>query len=313
MNYLASIFESFLGEPRKHNHDTGQIAFDCPACSADKGLYEGDGKGNLEINYNKGVFKCWVCNETNRMYGPLENLVKRYGTKTHLREYNLFKPEYNYNGNGETQKIIVRLPEGYKKLSECTNKDYMSDLAKKYLYDRGITDDIIKEYEIGYTNVGDFKNRIIIPSYDEEGNLNYFVARWFLKKKTKVKYLNPHAEKSEIIFNENKINWDATIYLVEGVTDHIVTPNSIPLLGKFMSDKLRGLLYEKAKAFVVVLLDSDAYEDAERLYWELNTADLRNRVKICIPPDGHDPSSVYQYLGANGIVKLLRNACHLKE
>lgn len=313
MNYLASIFESFLGEPRKHNHDTGQIAFDCPACSADKGLYEGDGKGNLEINYNKGVYKCWVCHETNRMYGPLEFLVKKYGTKTHLREYNLFKPEYNYNGNGETQKIIVRLPQGYKKLSECTSKDYMSDLAKKYLYDRGITDEIIKEYDIGYTLVGDFKNRIIIPSYDEEGNLNYFIARWFLKKKTKVKYLNPTAEKSEIIFNENKINWDATIYLVEGVTDHIVTPNSIPLLGKFLSDKLRGLLHEKAKAFVVVLLDSDAYEDAERLYWELNTADLRDRVRICVPPDGHDPSSVFQYLGANGIIKLLRNSYQLKE
>lgn len=313
MNYLASIFESFLGEPRKHNHDTGQIAFDCPACSADKGLYEGDGKGNLEINYNKGVYKCWVCYETNRMYGPLEYLVKKYGTKTHLREYNLFKPEYNYNGNGETQKIIVRLPEGYKKLSECTPKDYMSDLAKKYLYDRGITDDIIKEYEIGYTLIGDFKNRVIVPSYDEEGNLNYFIARWFLKKKTKVKYLNPSAEKSEIVFNENKINWDATIYLVEGVTDHIVTPNSIPLLGKFLSDKLKGLLHEKAKAFVVVLLDSDAYEDAERIYWELNTADLRNRVKICVPPEGHDPSSVFQYLGAKGIIKLLGNACQLKE
>lgn len=84
MNYLASIFESFLGEPRKHNHDNGQIAFDCPACSAEKGLYEGDGKGNLEVNYHKGVFKCWVCYETNRMYGPLENLVKKYGTKSQI-------------------------------------------------------------------------------------------------------------------------------------------------------------------------------------------------------------------------------------
>ena len=116
-----------------------------------------------------------------------------------------------------------------------------------------------------------------------------------------------------MIFNENKINWDATIYLVEGVTDHIVTPNSIPLLGKFMSDKLRGLLHEKAKGFVVVLLDSDAYDDAERLFWELNTGDLRGRVKICVPPEGHDPSSIFQYLGPNGIVKLLRSSHQLKE
>lgn len=313
MNYLSSIFESFLGEPRKHNEETGQIAFDCPACSADKGLYEGDGKGNLEINYNKGVYKCWVCHDTNRMHGPLENLVRKYGTKTHLKEYNLFKPEYDYNNNKETQKIIVRLPEGYKKLSECTEKDYKSDLAKRYLKDRGITDDIIKEYNIGYTITGDFKDRIIIPSYDADGDLNYFIARWFLKKKTKVKYLNPHAEKYEIVFNENKINWDATIYLVEGATDHIVIPNSVPLLGKFISDKLKELLYTKSKSFIVVLLDSDAYEDAVKLYWTLNTGDLKGRIKICVPPEGHDPSSIFQYLGNKGIVKLLKNSHHLKK
>lgn len=312
MNYLSSIFENFLGEPRKHNEETGQIAFDCPACSADKGLYEGDGKGNLEINYHKGVYKCWVCYETNRMYGPLENLVKKYGTRTHLKEYNLFKPEYNYNGAKDNEKIIVKLPEGYKKLSDCTTKDYKSDLAKKYLKDRGITDEIIKEFNIGYTITGDFKDRIIIPSYDADGNINYFIARWFLKKKTKVKYLNPHAEKYEIIFNENKVNWDATIYLVEGATDHIVVPNSIPLLGKFISDKLKELLYTKAKSFIVILLDSDAYEDAEKLYWTLNTGDLKGRIKICTPPEGHDPSSVFQYLGSKGIVKLLKNSRQLK-
>ena len=312
MNFLPTIFESFLGESRKHNHETGQMAFDCPACSADKGEYLGDGKGNLEINYNKGVYKCWVCSETNRMYGSLENLVKKYGNSTHLKEYLLFKPDYEH-GKKASETIIVRLPEGYKKLSECTSKDYMSDLAKKYLKDRGIGDDIIEEFNIGYTIKGDFKNRIIIPSYDKDDNVNYFIARWFLNKKTKVKYLNPHAEKSEIIFNENKINWDSTIYLVEGVTDHIVVPNSIPLLGKFLSEKIKENILENSKAFIVILLDSDAYEDAIRLYWELNVSDLRGRVKLCTLPEGHDPSSVYQYLGSSGIIKLLSNSYHLKD
>ena len=312
MNYLPTIFESFLGEPRKHNHETGQMAFDCPACSADKGEYLGDGKGNLEMNYNKGVYKCWVCYETNRMHGSLENLVKKYGNTTHLKEYLLFKPDYDYTKK-DSERIIIRLPEGYKKLSECTSKDYMSDLAKKYLKNRGIGDDIIEEFNIGYTITGDFKNRIIIPSYDEDNYLNYFIARWFLNKKTKVKYLNPHAEKSEIIFNENKVNWDATIYLVEGVTDHIVVPNSIPLLGKFLSTNLKEKLLEKSKAFIVILLDSDAYEDAIRLYRELNVSDLRGRIKLCLPPENHDPSSVYQYLGSKGIVKLLSSSHNLND
>lgn len=312
MNYLINIFENFLGDTKKHNHETGQAAFDCPACSMEKGMYQGDGKGNLEINYNKGVYKCWVCYETNHMYGSLENLIKKYGNKTQLKEYLLLKPE-NQFANKDHDKIIVRLPEGYKKLSECTDKDYKSDLAKKYLKNRNIGEDIIEEFNIGYTISGDFKNRVIIPSYDEDGNLNYFIARWFLNKKTKVKYLNPHAEKYEIIFNENKINWDATIYLVEGVTDHIVVPNSIPLLGKFLSEKLKEKLLEKSKAFIVVLLDSDAYEDSLRLYNELNVGELKGRIKLCTPPEGHDPSTIYQYLGPQGIIKLLKKSYYLKK
>ena len=39
---LVNILEGFLGEHRKHNEDTGQISFDCPACSEDKGMPEGD-------------------------------------------------------------------------------------------------------------------------------------------------------------------------------------------------------------------------------------------------------------------------------
>ena len=38
---LVNILEQFLGTVRKHNEDTGQLAFDCPACSEDKGLVDG--------------------------------------------------------------------------------------------------------------------------------------------------------------------------------------------------------------------------------------------------------------------------------
>lgn len=310
---VVDILEDFLGEFRKHNEDTGQIAFDCPACASDKDMPEGDGKGNLEVNYNKGAFRCWSCYETNNMHGPIIKLLHRYGSKKNLRDYRLIKPEIdNVNSeNGEKKVVELKLPEGYKKLSECTTKDYKSDLAKHYLKSRGITDEIIKEFEIGYTVKGKFFNRIIIPSYDAEGKLNYFIARWFAKEKTKIKYLNPDAEKQRVIFNEIKVNWDATIYLVEGATDHIVTPNSIPLLGKFISPELLEKLHDKAGAYIVILLDDDAYEDAKRLYKQLNFGDLRGRIRICLPPINHDPSSIFEKLGHKGIVKLLMSSREL--
>lgn len=313
MHLLLSILESFLGPHRKYNEDTGQAAFDCPECSMANGMPEGDGKGNLEINYDLGVFKCWVCHETNHMHGPVMKLLKKYAPAKAIRDYILVKPDADVVYSKEYKDVICTLPEGYKKLSECTDKDYKSSQAKAYLYDRGITDDIISEYNIGYTFRGPLYNRIIIPSYDSHGILNYYVSRWFPKEYNKLKYINPEIEKESIIFNEGKLNLDSTIYLVEGATDHIVIPNSIPLLGKYISDILLDLLHDKAMANIVIVLDDDAKKDAINLYNKINFGKLRDRVKICIPPDGYDVSLIYQVYGASGVIKLLKTARKLKD
>lgn len=310
-NLLVSILESFLGDHRKHNEHTGQIAFDCPVCSAEKNLPNGDGKGNLEINYNRNMFKCWACPDTNYMHGPVVKLLKKHATPKNLRDYLLVKPDADVIANHEREEIIVTLPEGYKKLSECTGKEYNYHSAMNYLKSRGITDWIIKEFNIGFTTKGAFFNRIIIPSYDIEDKLNYFIARWFPKDYNKLKYLNPTAEKQQIIFNENKVNWDSTIYIVEGVTDHIVIPNSIPLLGKIISDKLLEELHDKAQSLIVIVLDGDAYEDAKILYRKLSFGDLLGRIRICVPPEDYDPSKIFERLGNKGIIKLLKSSYKL--
>lgn len=311
MAYLIEIFESFLGETRKHNHDTQQASWDCPSCSHEKGMPEGDGKGNLEINYEKNVFKCWVCKDTNKMSGSVIRLIKKYGTEKNLRDYKLFKPDA-FITKEDKESISVSLPDGFKKLSECNSKDLKYNLAINYLYKRNITDDMIKKYNIGYTTEGTFFNRIIIPSYDADGVLNYFIARWFDKKYNKIKYLNPQVEKQSIIFNEYLINWDADIFLVEGAMDHIVIPNSIPLLGKYLSEILIYKLRENAKANIIILLDGDAYEDAVFLYNSLDFANLRGRIKICVPSEDYDPSLINEKFGRAGIIKLLKSAHRLR-
>lgn len=311
MVYITSIFESFLGEHRKHSEDSGQISFDCPECSAEKGMPEGDGKGNLELNYKKDAFKCWVCKDTNEMHGSIGRLIKRYGTPKNLKDWRLFKPDISYTQ--VKKEVVVTLPEGFKLLKECGPKDFKYNSAINYLNERGITSDIIEKFDIGYTTRGKYFNRIIIPSYNEMGQLNYFVGRWFDKHFTKMKYLNPEVEKQEIIFNEGRVNWDATIYLVEGATDHIVVPNSIPLLGKYMSDMLLDKIYESANANIVILLDGDAFKDAKNLYNQLNFGKLTGRIRICHPPDIYDPSKIHEKWGKRGILRLLRRTKTLDE
>jgi DNA primase len=278
---VVDILEDILGEHRLHNDYKGQISFDCPVCSHDiKGLDEGDGKGNLEINYKRGVFKCWVCAETHDTYGSLYKLLKKYGNAKQLKKYLLLKPE----DDGEQPKrtfIQVRLPKEFVPFKDASLGLKMTPQYKQafnYLQKRNITDLMIQMYNIGFCYTGHYEHRIIIPSYDSENRLNYFIARSYLNN-TKMKYKNPEVDKESLIWNEHLINWDEPVYIVEGAFDSIFLPNSIPMLGKFMTQNLFNKLYDNAKKIVIVL-DPDAWEDAFRLYHKLNCGKLMGKLWI---------------------------------
>jgi DNA primase len=144
---------------------------------------------------------------------------------------------------------------------------------------RGITDEIIERYGIGFCDNGSHAGRIIIPSYNKKGELNYYIARsWDLH--TRAKYKNPENPKDEIIFFESLIDWNKDITLVEGAFDSIFIPNSIPMLGKHMSSLLFDTLYEKTNGNITIALDGDAFDNAVKLYHELNGGNLYGRIKI---------------------------------
>lgn len=319
---IVNILENFLGKPASHYEHKHQVQFDCPMCSADKGMYEGDGKGNLAINYEKGVYKCWACWERNNMHGSLLYLIKKYGNKQHLKDYLLIAPQLIKDGKKQDVKEIeidVKLPESFRAFSKATPYHTKYSEAYAYVKGRGLNNKILHKYNIGFTCDGKHKNRIVIPSYDSNGELNYWVTRTF-DKWGKIKYLNPETDveakdKNHIIFNEGRVNWDSTIYLVEGAFDHIVTPNSIPLLGKFISDLLFHMLQTKAKGDVVIVLDGGEAErsDAKVLYKKLNTVNLYNRIKVVYLKDGEDLSLIHQKGGPARILKRLRTAKRLRE
>lgn len=311
MSYaISNVLESFLGRAKSHDESRGQITFDCPACSDEKSLSRGDGKSNLEVNYKKNVFNCWACSDHNNMHGPIIKLIKRFGTKENIKDFLVLSDGMNFEYKSTKKAVTLTLPEGFTRLSG--NSHWTAKRANDYLRsERGISDDIIEKYNIGITNVDLYTNRIIIPSYDSAGNVNYFIAR-AITKKLKPKYLNPEAEKSTLIVNEGKIDLNSTIYLVEGMFDHIVIPNSIPLLGKYISDHLFHYL-QNANGRIVIALDDDAYKDAIIAYNKLNTGNLLGRVYLCIIPKGYDPSKAFEKYGKDGIIKLLSQSFKPKE
>jgi hypothetical protein len=276
---VIEILEDIFGDYKHHNDYRGQISFDCPVCSHEiKGLDDGDGKGNLEINYKQNVFKCWVCAETHETHGSIFKLIRKYGTPRQFKKYQLLRPEHDEDGVKKNYKKI-RLPKDFIPFKSVTSGFKLTPQFRQawsYIKSRNITDEMINRYNIGFTYQGEFENRIIIPSYDEYGDLNYFVARSYLTK-TKMKYKNPEVDKESLIWNEHLIKWNEPVYIVEGAFDSIFLENSIPMLGKFMTKKLFDTLYDKAEK-VVIVLDPDAWSDSEKLYHKLNCGKLFGKV-----------------------------------
>ena len=282
---LVELLSDVLGNPKQHYESKGQISFDCPVCSEEKGLDKGDGKGNFEINYFIHVYKCWSCGETHGTHGALGKLFDQFGTKQQKKLYNLIKPE---EFKQEEKKIAkLRLPEGFTHFKDSNPRFIPHIEAYKYLQSRGITDETIEKYKIGYTVKGDFAYRIIVPSYNKENVLNYFVGRAWITKK--MKYKNPPSvPKDEIIFNENLINWEKDIYLVEGVFDSFFVDNPLVMLGKKMSKLILENLYERAKGNIIICVDGDAWSDALKIYEELNGGKLYKKIKLVKLPKDKD-------------------------
>ena len=105
IDVLVELLTDVLGDPKQHYESKGQISFDCPVCAEEKGLDDGDGKGNLEINYIRHVYKCWACGETHGTQGPLGKLLDGYATKQQKKIYNLIKPEELQQQDKKTTKM----------------------------------------------------------------------------------------------------------------------------------------------------------------------------------------------------------------
>ena len=166
---IVDILLDIFGEYKLRNDHSGQIAFSCPVCSYDiKGLDHLDGKGNLEVNYKLGVYKCWSCAETHDTHGVLSFLVKRYGSLRQYKNFQVLMPDDP--GAIEKKKYKkVRLPREFISFPRASDGLKMTPIYKapyNYLKQRNITDEMMVKFNMGFCYEGEYKNRIIIPSYD---------------------------------------------------------------------------------------------------------------------------------------------------
>jgi len=251
-NIVVSTLSNALGS--YSNLRGNELAFYCPFCNHHK--------QKLQVNTETQKWHCWTCNSGGKkITSLLKKLDVNRKTISIIRE---IYGDSNYNPQLEDAdtKVFISLPKEFKSLNEVPNgfnPEYKH--AIHYLTERGITEKDIIKYNIGYCTEGLYSRRVIIPSYNSDGTLNYFVSRSYYPEE-KMKYKNPPISKNVICF-DSQVNWNEPIILCEGVFDAItIKRNAIPLLGKFPSRILVEKIFMSGISDIIISLDNDAINEA---------------------------------------------------
>ena len=245
-----------------------ELLFRCPSC--------GHHKRKFSVNLDKNVYKCWVCDYRGR---NIRRIIRRFGTYTQLQKWDqvtnrtdlerfadlFMEPE----SVQEQQKL--ELPEEF--VSLCSSNIPATGIyAMRYLQNRGVSQSDILKWKIGYCFSGEYRNRIIIPSFDKDGDVSYFIARSYTGDS--YKYKNPRASK-DITFNELYIDWNKDLVMVEGVFDALVAGNAVPILGSTLrkgSKLLREIVRNDTPIYIA--LDPDAADKERKIIKTLLEYDI---------------------------------------
>lgn len=268
----VSLLNKVLKQKARIRKGTDAVYF-CPKCKHHK--------RKLEVNLHTGKYNCWVCSFSGL---NLVTLLKKIGAP---REYfglftssNSWNKTVNISGDmvldfDKSEAVVkpeVVLPKEYISFKNVSNSiEYKN--ALRYLLNRNVTKFDILRYQIGYCESGDFAHRVIVPSYNKDGRLDFFVGRSYYE--STLKYNNSVASKNFIGFG-SMINFCQETTLVEGVFDAFaVRYNCIPLFGKTLSRELKSELLSNPPPVVNVLLDYDARREAITIIEFL----LKNNIK----------------------------------
>ena len=252
---LLQLLESILGKGKTTSGNN--IAFFSPFVS--------HYKPKLEIDINttsngENPWHCWISDKKGRSITSLFKQLNLSKDKFDQLARIIDVAKYRSNTSSVEKVIVLQLPDEYKPLwISKVSPDYRN--AIHYLKNRGVTIFDILKYRIGYCESGQYSGKIIIPSYNEDGQLNYFVSRAYYKSDTQ-KHKNPNISK-DIIGFDMLINWAEPIVLCEGAFDAIaVKRNAIPLFGKIIQPTLQKKIIEQRVRDIYICLDSDAIKNA---------------------------------------------------
>lgn len=229
--------------------------------------FHDDHSPSLSISTDKQIYKCFVCNNGGNVFTFVQNFEHISFVEAVLKVADYVGVEVEASERmliSETiDPVVADIHKVCKSVIEYTNYTLATPQAvevKAYLLQRGINEECIRKFEIGYNPKGDalyaymnakkftdaqlvesnvvrispsgmhdvFANRILIPIHDRNGNPVGFTARR-VDENDEAKYINtsetPAFKKGQLVFNYHRAKVVAKstgrILVVEGAMDVI--------------------------------------------------------------------------------------------
>ena len=300
MDKFLPVESSIIPELRQQIHDllrpTSRVSgtewqANCPWC------YE-RGKGpdtthHFWVNRKTLLFQCYRCSVS----GGLKFWLRLFGTEGY--DFDSIPGPVDFVDDLEWDRIKEWLQDAPKSkvdaIPECEYPVGFApiplnrfSLSRNYLQSRGISDLDIVKYKLHY-GVGAYSRRVIFPVFWNQ-KLVYWTAR-AIDSDTSHKYLNPPIDKSQIIFNLDRVDRTQPLFIIEGIISAIVSrQNAVALLGKTVPLIKIMMLVARRFPEYIVMLDGDAHAESDHLcetFWSWGC----NVRQVKFPIDKMDPAT----------------------
>jgi len=278
LDFCTKVFGNYT--PRNSG---ANIEVVCPKCKKKKGnQYR---KQKLAIETETHVLHCWVCGYKSINLCHLLKIWKPHFYSEYCNNYLSSEARAREQSSESEQqevkeKKIVTLPEGFALLATADSNDAVVRASLNYLKARGVDPSQLWYWRLGIVS-GDRKlyRRILVPSFDERGIINYYSAR-SIDKNPYIKYVNPEADREDIIFNEINIDWNEELTIVEGVFDLMkCNDNATCILSSELPPHFK--LFEKIlehKTPVVLALDPEERDKTVALAKQFLEYDIKVKI-----------------------------------
>jgi DNA primase len=245
-------------------------AFRCPSCGNSK-------KQKLVVKLDTGQYHCWVCEVRG---ASISKLLKGISAEAASRWDSVTGAHQRRFLDEVVEAPKVEIPLGFKLLAESLeSRDPDTRACIEYALGRGLGLREMWYFRLGCVRRGRLSRRVIMPSFDSDGKLNYWTAR-SIESDMIMKYMNPSIPRGEFIFNEINLDWRKEMTLVEGPFDLTkCDSNATAILGSNMSRK--SSLFQaivRNKTPIILALDSDMPEKQHKWAKALSEFDVEVKV-----------------------------------